>query len=128
MINSSKFKGRMIEKKYTFQTLAPKISCTPYTLGQMVANKTPMTLEKANILAKELGINDKEFSEFFLQIRLQYATKINATPHKKRRRGRLYVNYEKINRVMMEILERKYGSQIYKKATPKNLVKETQQN
>lgn len=120
MINSSKFKGRMIEKKYTFQTLAPKISCTPYTLGQKIANETPMTLEEANILAKELDINDKEFSEFFLQIRLQYATKINATPHKKEGE-RLYVNYEKINKAMMEILERKYNLQICKKTTLKKL-------
>lgn len=38
------------------------------------------------------------------------------------------MDYEKINKVLMEILERKYDLQICKKVTPKNLVKETQQN
>lgn len=76
MINTLKFKGRMVEKGHTFQSLAPKIACTPYTLGQKVANETPTTLEEANILAEELDISDTEFRDFFLQKRLQYATKI----------------------------------------------------
>lgn len=54
-----------MEKGYTFQTLAPKVPCTPYTLGQKVSNETSTTLEEANILANELDIDDKEFTSFF---------------------------------------------------------------
>jgi hypothetical protein len=75
LINSLKIKGRMAENQKTFQQLATKVNCTPYTLGRKVANKVPMTLEEANILAIELKITDEEFGEFFLQKELQNATK-----------------------------------------------------
>lgn len=66
MINTAKFKGRMIEKGYIYQSLAPKISCTAYTLGQKIANETPTTLEEAMTLSEELDIKKEEFAEFFL--------------------------------------------------------------
>ncbi len=65
----------MAEKQKTYQQLAPKVNCTPYTLGRKVANKVPMTLEEANRLAIELDITDTEFGDFFLTKQLQNATK-----------------------------------------------------
>lgn len=67
MINTQKLKGRMAEKNKTFRSLAPKVSCSAYTLGQKVSNKAPITLQEVNILADELDITDKEFKDFFLQ-------------------------------------------------------------
>lgn len=65
MINTLKLKGRIIEKGQTIQSLAPKIPCTPYTLGQKIANETPMQIEEANTLANELDIKDNEIVEYF---------------------------------------------------------------
>lgn len=65
MINTAKLKGRIVEKGKTIQTLAPKIPCTPYTLGQKIANETPMHIEELEILAEELEIPKNEISEYF---------------------------------------------------------------
>ena len=65
MINTLKLKGRITEKGQTIQSLAPKIPCTPYTLGQKIANETPMQIEEANTLANELDIKDNEIVEYF---------------------------------------------------------------
>ncbi len=67
MINTKKFKSKMIEKGYTYQSLAPKVKLTGYTLGQKVLNKKKMTLEEANMCAELLSINDLEFRDIFLQ-------------------------------------------------------------
>ena len=71
MINTAKIKGRMAEKEETIQKLAPKIPCTPYTLGQQISNKKPMTITTAEKLAELLSITDEEFVEFFLHQKLQ---------------------------------------------------------
>lgn len=65
MINTAKLKGRIVEKGRTIQSLAPKIPCTPYTLGQKIANVKPMQIEEATILANELDIEDSEMVEYF---------------------------------------------------------------
>ena len=75
MINSSKLKGRIVEKGETFQSIAPKIGCSAYTLGKKVSGETPINLEEITKLCKILEIKDDEFSDFFLQNRLQNATR-----------------------------------------------------
>ena len=65
MINTLKLRGRIVEKGETIQSLAPKIPCTPYTLGQKIANEAPMQIEEATILANELDIADEEITEYF---------------------------------------------------------------
>lgn len=67
MVNTQKIKGRIVEKGKTIQAIAPKIPCSPYTLGQKIANESPMNLEEASILSEELDIKENEFAEFFLQ-------------------------------------------------------------
>nr|DAZ28055.1 MAG TPA: Protein of unknown function (DUF739) [Caudoviricetes sp.] len=74
MINTAKVKGRIVEKGKTIQSIAPKIPCSPYTLGQKISNETPMNLEEAMILSEELEITKEEFSEFFLNKKLQNTT------------------------------------------------------
>lgn len=71
MINTAKLKGRITEKETTIQRIAPEIPCSPYTLGQQIGNKAPMTLDTAEKLSEILEIKDEEFSEFFLQKKLQ---------------------------------------------------------
>ena len=75
MINSAKFKGKMVENNYNYQTLAPVIKCTPYILGRKIANENPMTLEEAMSLSEALHLTKEEFSEIFLSKKLQKATK-----------------------------------------------------
>ncbi len=75
MINTRKFKSKMVEKGYTYQSLAPKAKMTGYTLGQKVANKKKMTIQEANIFSEILGVSDFEFREIFLYNELQNATK-----------------------------------------------------
>lgn len=75
MINTAKVKGRIVEKGKTIQSIAPKIPCSPYTLGQKISNETPMNLEEAMILSEELEITKEEFAEFFLNEKLQNTTK-----------------------------------------------------
>lgn len=67
MVNTQKIKGRIVEKGKTIQSIAPKIPCSPYTLGQKIANESPMSLEEASVLSEELDIEENEFAEFFLQ-------------------------------------------------------------
>ena len=54
MINTSKLRGRIVEKGKTIQAIAPKI-----------ANERPMKIEEATILANELDIGDNEIVEYF---------------------------------------------------------------
>lgn len=75
MVNTAKIKGRIVEKGKTIQLIAPKIPCSPYTLGQKIANESPMNLEEASILCEELDITMEEFEEFFLQKKLQKCNK-----------------------------------------------------
>ncbi len=74
MINTAKLKGRIVEKGKTIQAIAPKIPCSPYTLGQKIANETPINLEEVITLCNELDIKEDEFAEFFLQKKLQNTT------------------------------------------------------
>ena len=71
VVNTSKLKGRIVEKGKTIQAIAPKIPCSPYILGRKIANESPMSLEEASILSDELDISETEFAEFFLQRKLQ---------------------------------------------------------
>lgn len=75
MINTAKIRGRIVEKGKTIQCIAPKIPCTAYTLGQKIANETPINLDEVLILCDELDITENEFAEFFLQRKLQNTTK-----------------------------------------------------
>ena len=74
MVNTAKIKGRIVEKGKTIQLIAPKIPCTPYTLGQKIANETPINLDEVMVLCKELDIKEDEFAEFFLNQMLQNTT------------------------------------------------------
>ena len=74
MVNTAKIKGRIVEKGKTIQAIAPKIPCSPYTLGQKIANETPINLEEVIVLCDELDITENEFSEFFLQKKLRNTT------------------------------------------------------
>lgn len=71
MVNTAKIRGRIVEKGKTIQLIAPKIPCSPYTLGQKIANESPMNLEEASVLCEELDIKEEEFADFFLQDKLQ---------------------------------------------------------
>ena len=75
MINTAKIKGRIVEKGKTIQSIAHKIPCSPYTLGQKLSNETPMNLEEAIILSDELDITKDEFADFFLNKKLQNTTR-----------------------------------------------------
>lgn len=65
MVNTAKLKGRIAEKGKTIQSLASKIPCSGYTLGKKISNETPMRIEEARILAKELDIKDDEIVLYF---------------------------------------------------------------
>ena len=65
MVNTAKIRGRIIEKGKTIQSIAPKIPCTPYTLGQKISNETPMHIEEAETLIDELEIPINEVVEYF---------------------------------------------------------------
>ena len=77
MVNTQKIKGRIVEKGKTIQLIAPKIPCSPYTLGQKIANETPINLDEVIVLCNELDITEQEFSEFFLKKKLQNTTNLN---------------------------------------------------
>lgn len=65
MVNTEKLRGRIVEENKTIQKLAPICGYSAYTLGKMIANKTPMTLEVSKTLAEELNIKKGEISDFF---------------------------------------------------------------
>lgn len=65
MVNTEKVKGRIVEMNTTIQKLAPKCSYSAYTLGKMISNKTPMTLDVSKTLSEELHITREEIPDFF---------------------------------------------------------------
>jgi hypothetical protein len=65
MVDTKKLKVRMIQKDTNIQLLAPKTGYTPYTLGQMISNKSKMTICVSEILIKELEIPKDEITDFF---------------------------------------------------------------
>ena len=65
MINTQKLKARIIEKGETIQSIAPKIPCTPYTLGQKINNNSSMTLETAEKICNILDITENDFPIYF---------------------------------------------------------------
>lgn len=67
MVNTQKLKGRIAEKGYTIQTLAPKVHCSPYTLGQKISNEKSFWLTEVEDLCLILDILEEEFTDFFLQ-------------------------------------------------------------
>lgn len=75
MVNTAKIKGRIVEKGKTIQSIAPKIPCSAYTLGQKISNVKPINLDEVITLCDELSITQEEFAEFFLQSKLQNTTK-----------------------------------------------------
>lgn len=65
MLNSNKIRGRIVEKGLTIQKIAPMISCSNYSLGQKIENKTPMNIEEARQLIDILDISENEIAEYF---------------------------------------------------------------
>lgn len=65
MINTSKINGKLAELELTRQSVAPIIGLTPYTLGQKISNKSPMTIDEALKLAIMLKIPKQEIVEYF---------------------------------------------------------------
>lgn len=65
MINTNKINGRLAELGLTRQAIAPGMDLTPYTLGQKISNKQPMTLDEALKFAIILKISKEEIVEYF---------------------------------------------------------------
>lgn len=93
MINTAKVRGRIVEKGKTIQSIAPKIPCSPYILGRKIANESPMSLEEAARLSDELEIEDEEFTEFFLQRKLQKCNKNKCDKVQRRKEMRGWKKY-----------------------------------
>lgn len=68
MINSRKIKGRITELGMTISEVASsmKPKKTPYTLGQKINNKSPMTLEEMEQIAQICKISVSEMPSFFM--------------------------------------------------------------
>lgn len=54
-----------MEKGFTIQVLAKKVGVSGYTLGKKISNKSPMDLDEADEIAKELDIQDEEYAIYF---------------------------------------------------------------
>lgn len=65
MINTSKLKGRITERRTTIQKLAKIVKLTPYTLGRQISNKSKMSIDTAARLGIELLIPESEMTEYF---------------------------------------------------------------
>lgn len=65
MINTEKLKGRIVEKKKTIQSIAPKTGYSAYTLGKMISNKSDMSINTSIIIMEELEIPIEEVVDFF---------------------------------------------------------------
>lgn len=65
MINIDKIKKRMEQLGITQIQLAKKIGIAAPTMCQKLNNIRPLSLEEAEIVAKELKIKDREFGSYF---------------------------------------------------------------
>lgn len=65
MPNEKKLKARILELGLSIKILATEMNLTPYTLGQKIAGKAPMTLKEARYLKERLQIADNEVVIYF---------------------------------------------------------------
>lgn len=68
MINYRKIKGRITELGMTIGDVASSMNPkkTPYTLGQKLNNKSPMTLDEMDQIARICKISVSEIPSFFM--------------------------------------------------------------
>lgn len=67
MINSNKIKGRIVELGLTQKDLADALGVALPTVSQKINNVRSMDVREAFIIAKVLGIPDKDFREYFFK-------------------------------------------------------------
>lgn len=65
MPNTNKIKAKIVEKGLTIGVIAAEMGITPYTLGQKILGKAPMTVQDAQFLQSRLEIADNELSVYF---------------------------------------------------------------
>ena len=66
--NIPKFEGRMIEKGYTYQSLANELKITPQTLSKKVKSKfSEFYIDESVIISNLLGFTQDEYLEMFTQ-------------------------------------------------------------
>lgn len=66
MVNTVKLKQRMLELNISQKNIAEKMRIKPPTVSQKINNIWPMSLEEAELIAKMLNIQSKEFQDYFL--------------------------------------------------------------
>lgn len=66
MVNTVKLKQRMLELNISQKNIAEKMRIKPPTVSQKINNIRPMSLEEAELIAKMLNIQSKEFQDYFL--------------------------------------------------------------
>ena len=64
-LNNSKLKGRITEKGYTYQTLAPKLGLSNKTLSKKVNGTTDFTRKEIFHLIDILDIPDVDVCDYF---------------------------------------------------------------
>lgn len=65
MPNEKKIKAKIVEEGLTISKIAVEMGITPYTLGQKILGKTPMTISDARFLQKRLNIPDCDLAIYF---------------------------------------------------------------
>lgn len=65
-MDTSKLKGKMVERGYTQDTLARAIKIDRSTLNRKLKQGDSFTIGEANRLVAVLGLNAEEASEIFL--------------------------------------------------------------
>ena len=66
VVNTLKLRGRIREKGLTQKDVAAALDVSETTVGAKINNKSPITLDEAEQIAKVLEIPDDEFVVFFL--------------------------------------------------------------
>lgn len=66
MVNTLKLRGRIREKGLTQKDVASALDVSETTVGAKINNKSPITLDEAEQIARVLEISDDEFVVFFL--------------------------------------------------------------
>lgn len=77
MVNTNLLKGKIIEKGFTFKSLASAMNLSELTLRRKINNVTSFYIEESILLKNTLNISTDEYIAIFFKEKLEFNSDIS---------------------------------------------------
>jgi plasmid maintenance system antidote protein VapI len=77
MVNTNLLKGKIIEKGFTFKSLASAMNLSELTLRRKINNVTSFYIEESILLKNTLNISTDEYIAIFFEEKLEFNSDIS---------------------------------------------------